>query len=106
MTRTLASDALSNSGSAIIAHPDRTLLIVDDDPSVRHALWITFRELYQIKLAESGPKAIEIFRQNRADVAVLDIRMPGMNGLEVLKQLKQIQPEVEVILLTGYESVE
>src|SRR5215212_5712438 len=107
VTRPLASDALLGSGSSQpLAHPDRTLLVVDDDPSVRHALWITFRELYQIKLAESGLKAIEIFREKPADVAVLDVRMPGMSGLELLRQLKVIHPEVEFILLTGYESVE
>ena len=64
------------------------MLIVDDDPSVRHALWITFRELYSVQLADSGGKAVEAFEEKPADVAVLDIRMPGMDGLEVLQELK------------------
>ena len=106
MTHTLTSDATAGSGSVTVAEPQRTLLIVDDDPSVRHALWITFREAYKVQLADSGAKAIEAFKASPADVALLDIRMPGMSGLEVLKQLKHIQPEVEVILLSAYESIE
>ncbi|MGZ8919642.1 MAG: response regulator, partial [Limisphaerales bacterium] len=82
------------------------LLIVDDDPSVRHALWITFRESYTIQLAESGSKALEIFSTRPADAAILDIRMPGMTGLEVLGQIKELDPDVEVILLSAYESID
>src|SRR5688572_18179801 len=103
MMPTLTSDAIVGSGSTTKVQPEKTLLVVDDDPSVRHALWITFREQYRVQLADSGAKALEAFKQNPADVALLDIRMPGMSGLEVLQQLKHIQPEVEVILLSAYE---
>jgi two-component system, sensor histidine kinase and response regulator len=106
MTPTLTSDAVAGSGSTTAVRPGHSLLIVDDDPSVRHALWITFRETYNVQLADSGPKAIDSFKQSPADVVLLDIRMPGMSGLEVLRQLKEIQPEVEVILLSAYESID
>jgi len=102
----LASDAISGSGQASVAHAQRRLLAVDDDRSVRNALWVTFRELYTVTLADSGPQAIQTFREQPADVALLDIRMPGMSGLEVLKEIKRIDPAVEVILLTGYETIE
>jgi len=84
----------------------RKLLIVDDDPSVRHSLWITFHDLYDVRLAENGPKALDLFGENPADAVVLDIRMPLMNGIEVLEELKQIDPDVEVLMLTGFESFE
>ena len=106
MTPIRTSDAIVGSGSTTSVRPHRTLLVVDDDPSVRHALWITFRELYNVQLADSGTKALEYFKQTPADVALLDIRMPGMSGLEVLRQLKHLQPEVEVILLSAYESID
>jgi two-component system, sensor histidine kinase and response regulator len=106
MTPTLTSDAIAGSGSTAAVQPQFTLLVVDDDPSVRHALWITFRELYKVQLADSGAKALELFKQTPADVALLDIRMPGMSGLEVLQHLKHLQPEVEVILLSAYESID
>jgi two-component system, sensor histidine kinase and response regulator len=106
MTPILTSDAIAGSGSTTSVQPLRTLLVVDDDPSVRHALWITFREVYKVQLADSGAKALELFKQAPADVALLDIRMPGMSGLEVLRQLKHLQPEIEVILLSAYESID
>src|SRR5688572_22801778 len=106
MVPTLTSDALAGSGSTTAVQPKATLLVVDDDPSVRHALWITFREIYKVQLADSGAKALDFFKETPADVALLDIRMPGMSGLEVLRQLKHLQPEVEVILLSAYESID
>jgi signal transduction histidine kinase len=106
MRPVFTSDSIAGAGSDTAVRPDRTLLIVDDDPSVRHALWITFRDLYTVQLADSGPKALETFAQKKADVALLDIRMPGMTGLEVLHQLKQTDPDIEVILLSAYESID
>src|SRR5688500_957773 len=106
MMPNLTSDALAGTGTAVALRPNRTLLVVDDDPSVRHALWITFRETYNIQLAESGAKALELFHSKPADVALLDIRMPGMTGLEALRQLKEIDADVEVILLSAYESID
>jgi two-component system, sensor histidine kinase and response regulator len=106
MIPNLTSDAIAGTGTAPALRPNRTLLVVDDDPSVRHALWITFRETYHIQLAESGAKALELFKSQPADVALLDIRMPGMTGLEALRQLKEIDTDVEVILLSAYESID
>jgi two-component system, sensor histidine kinase and response regulator len=99
-------DIASGLAEIALSRPERSLLVVDDDTSVRHALSITFRDLYNVKLAESGSDAVELFRQNPTDVALLDIHMPGMSGLQVLKQLKEVDPAVEVILLTGYETIE
>jgi signal transduction histidine kinase len=106
MTPNLTSDAIAGAGSVTHTRALKTLLIVDDEPSVRHALWIIFREAYNVQLADSGAKALEIFAEKPADVALLDIRMPGMTGLEVLQELKKIDSDVEVILLSAYESID
>jgi len=86
--------------------PRPTLLIVDDEEGPRQSLRIVFKELYDIVLADSGPAALSIARSRRVDAAVLDIRMSGMSGTELLAQLKQLDPRIEVVMLTAYETVE
>ena len=106
MTHTIPSSSFSGAQPTSGARPVRQLLVVDDDPSVRHALWITFRDFYDVILAEDGDKALQAFAKNPADVAIVDVRMPGISGLDVLKRLKELDPAVEVLLLTAYENVD
>src|SRR5437764_3904018 len=89
-----------------VMNPKRTLLIVDDEEGPRQSLRIVFKDDYTILLAESGSKAIELVRQHPVDAAVLDIRMSGMSGVELLGKLKEIDPTIEVIMLTAYETIE
>src|SRR5688572_23887042 len=84
----------------------RTLLIVDDDEGVREALWVLFRDSCQVLLAENGKKALEIAEGRDIDAVILDIRMPGMSGIDVLAKLKEIDPATEVVMLTAYETLE
>lgn len=88
------------------AAPRPTLLIVDDEEGPRQSLRIVFKELYDVVLADSGPRALEIARSRRVDVAVLDIRMSGMSGTELLGHLKQFDPRIEVVMLTAYETLD
>lgn len=92
--------------AAASADVSRTLLIVDDDDGVREALWVLFRDSYQVLLAENGKKAIEVAEGREIDVVILDIRMPGMGGIDVLARLKEIDPGTEVVMLTAYETLE
>src|SRR6266536_6173356 len=84
----------------------RTLLIVDDEEGPRQSLRIVFKDDYNILLADNGNKAVELARQHAVDAAVLDIRMSGMSGVELLGRLKEIDPAIEVIMLTAYETIE
>ncbi|MBI2948111.1 MAG: response regulator [Verrucomicrobia bacterium] len=84
----------------------RTLLIVDDDDGPRQTLEMVFQDDYAILLAESGSEAIRLATQQRIDAAIVDIRMPNMSGIETLSQLKKIDPPIEVIMLTGHETIE
>ena len=84
----------------------RTLLIVDDEEGPRQSLRVVFKDDYNLLLASNGKDAIELATNNRINAAVLDIRMTGMSGTEVLEKLKAIQPAIEVIMLTAYETVE
>jgi signal transduction histidine kinase len=83
-----------------------TLLIVDDEEGPRQSLKIVFKDEYTIHLASDGLAAMEIVRKNKIQVAVLDILMTGMSGVEVLKHLKEIDPHIEIIMLTAYETIE
>jgi two-component system sensor histidine kinase/response regulator len=84
----------------------RTLLIVDDEPGLRQSLKLIFKSDYELLLAENGPTAIELARKHKIDAAILDIRMENMSGIEVLQGLKTVDPHIEVIMLTAYETID
>ncbi|MGA3179683.1 MAG: hybrid sensor histidine kinase/response regulator [Verrucomicrobiota bacterium] len=84
----------------------QTLLIVDDEEGPRQSLRVVFKEDYNLLIAADGMRALELARQHKINAAVVDIRMAGMNGTEVLEKLKAIQPTIEVIMLTAYETVD
>ena len=79
-----------------------TILVIDDEPGIRDLLdTILRRKGYDVVLAESGRKGLELFRRERPDVIVLDLKMPGMDGLTVLQQVRSLNPKQPVIILTG-----
>src|SRR5215207_8640574 len=83
-----------------------TLLVCDDEEGPRQSLRIVFKNDYRVLAASSGHEALAIAAQESIDVAVLDILMQGMSGVEVLRELKQMDPAIEVIMLTAYETIE
>ncbi len=83
-----------------------TLLIVDDEDGPRQSLRVIFKDEYDLLMAEDGPTAIELVQKNDIDVAVLDIRMAGMSGIEVLERLKFVKPEIEAIMMTAFETTD
>ena len=86
--------------------PKRTLLIVDDEEGPRQSLRVVFKDEYHLLMANDGARAIDLAKQNKIDVAITDIRMVGMSGVELLEQLKAVDPGIEVIMLTAYETVD
>ncbi len=83
------------------------LLIVDDEPVARQSLSDILKlEGYNVATAPNGQAAVEHVRMYPIDLMIVDLRMPGMDGLEVIQVVNQISPETEVILLTAYSSVE
>lgn len=83
-----------------------TLLVVDDEEGPRTSLRIVFKDDYEVLTAENGESALGIIHTQPVDVAILDIRMAGMSGTELLEHIKQFDPGIEVIMLTAYETVE
>ena len=83
------------------------LLIVDDELSVRDSLRRWFSdEGYEVGIAESAAQALDRLADRKWDVALLDIKMPGTDGIELQQRLKEVDPELLVIIMTGYASVE
>jgi two-component system, NtrC family, response regulator HydG len=84
-----------------------TLLVADDDPGLRESLERTLtREGYKVVLASDGRAALERVQAGGIDLIVTDLRMPGLTGLELLRAAKAILPDVDVILLTAFGTVE
>jgi two-component system response regulator RegA len=83
-----------------------SVLLVDDDDVLRNRLGRAFRERgYEVQLAACYAEALRIAQQEPPEWAVVDLRMPGENGLEVVKALKNIDPTTKVVVLTGYGSI-
>src|SRR5512147_1122244 len=83
------------------------ILVVDDEPVARQSLSEILRlEGYAVNSVPNGQAAVEYVRTHPVDLMIVDLRMPGMDGLEVIQVVNQISPETEVILLTAYGSTE
>jgi two-component system, OmpR family, response regulator len=83
------------------------ILVIDDEQGIRNLLdTLLSRKGYDVVLADSGRKGLELFRRERPDVVVLDLKMPEMDGLTVLRQIHSLEPEKPVIILTGAGTAE
>lgn len=79
------------------------LLLVDDEPGIRKVVRIVLEDLgYTVFEASNGNDGLELFQRHKPPVVITDIRMPGMDGLELLRHIKAENPETEVILVTGH----
>ncbi|EZP75336.1 response regulator receiver protein [Parageobacillus genomosp. 1] len=79
------------------------ILIVDDQYGIRILLNEVFqREGYTTYQAANGMQALEIVRKHRPDLVLLDMKIPGMDGIEILKRLKEIDSDIKVIIMTAY----
>jgi two-component system response regulator HupR/HoxA len=83
-----------------------TLLIVDDEKKILESLRELFRERYEVLSASSGEKAISVFKDRRPELVLCDQRMPGRTGIEILKEMKSIEPGTIRMLITGYSDIE
>ncbi len=79
------------------------VLVVDDEESIRNLMRMTLElDGHQILLAEDGPTGLKLFEEESPDVVFLDVRLPGMDGIEVLTRIKALDPDSEVIIVTGH----
>ncbi len=87
--------------------PDPTLLVADDDPGLRESLERTLtREGYRVVVASDGRAALERVQGGDIDLVVTDLKMPGLSGIELLHAVKTVAPDLDVILLTAFGTIE
>jgi len=82
------------------------ILVVDDEPGVRAALMEILHPKYQVMTAESGATALHVLSTSPADLVLLDLKMPDMNGIDVLRAIKEADTTVEAIMITAYASLD
>jgi len=84
-----------------------SILVVDDQLGVRRLLYEAFNEEgYAVEMAASGQEAIEKVKTSVPNIMLLDMKMPGMNGLETLHEIKRINDGIPVIMMTAYGELE
>jgi signal transduction histidine kinase len=86
---------------------EKKVLLVDDEPGILKVLGISLADRgYRVFTAENGEEALRVFQDARPEVLITDIKMPGMDGIELLKRIKEESPDTEVIMITGHGEME
>jgi DNA-binding NtrC family response regulator len=79
-----------------------TILVVDDEAGPRESLRMILKPLYEVHTASGGQEALHLIQSKDIDVVTLDLNMPGLSGIDVLKEIRNLRPKTEVIVITGY----
>lgn len=96
---------LSKESGQVFKMPN--ILIVDDEQSYRQLLTLVFEgDGHQIRTATNGREAIELIKSEPADLVITDVRMPDMDGIELLRSAREFQPDIGIVLMTAFASVE
>jgi DNA-binding NtrC family response regulator len=83
-----------------------SILIIDDEAVVRESLRDSLKDAHNITTAETGEEALELVKKQDFDVLIVDVRLPGKSGLEVVKEVKDINPYIRSIVITAFPSIE
>jgi DNA-binding NtrC family response regulator len=84
----------------------KLVLIVDDEAILRESLGDYLKDTYQVVTAGTGEEALELIEKQDFDILVVDVRLPGKSGLQVLREVKESKPYIKSVLMTAYPSVE
>ncbi len=82
--------------------PKSSVLIVDDEFGVRESLRILLKYYYEICTAKDGEEALKVVKERKIDLITLDLNMPKLSGIETLREIRKMDGEVPVIIITGY----
>ena len=85
----------------------RPILVVDDEPIVRESLRDWLKDAgYEVVTAETGEEGLELIRKHDFGVIILDVRLPGKTGIKVLREAKEIRPQIKSVIITAYPTSE
>ena len=82
------------------------ILICDDEEGIRESFKLILSEEYDLKFAHNGTEALKTLKTLSPSLMLLDIKMPKVHGMEILREVKKMKPKLPVIIVTGYQSVE
>ncbi|MCB4792811.1 MAG: response regulator [Elusimicrobia bacterium] len=103
----IMQEALSKRKKNMLIKNDVKVLIIDDEQGIRDMIsYALQKEGYTVKTAQNGKEGIQKVDEQEIDIVITDIKMPGIDGIEVLEKIKEIKPEIEVIVATGYGTME
>jgi signal transduction histidine kinase len=89
-----------------VEQTNTNILVVDDELGPRESMRMILKPYYNVITADNGETALNVVKEKPIDIVTLDLKMPGLNGLEVLKEIRKFSPETEIIVITGYGSLE
>jgi response regulator RpfG family c-di-GMP phosphodiesterase len=79
-----------------------SILVVDDEIGPRESLRMILKPIYEVYTASNGPEALQFISRDKIDLVTLDLKMPGISGIDVLKEIKKLRSDIEVVIITGY----
>lgn len=82
------------------------ILVVDDEIGPRESLRMILKAIYEVYTAADGKEALNCIHREKIDVVTLDLKMPGLSGIDVLREIKKNNPDIEVVIVTAYGTVQ
>ncbi len=82
-----------------------SIYIVDDEQSIREGITMALEANYQVEAFSTAETAIDVIKDNPPDLVLLDIGLPGMNGIEALQKIRSLYPDMLIIMITAYEDI-
>ena len=82
-----------------------SILIVDDEMGPRESLRMILEPIYDVHTVDNGQEALNFICREKVDLVTLDLKMPGLTGVDVLREIKNFRPDIDVIIITGYGSL-